>query len=218
MVLTKAKRIKKPRLINFNLLPLKSAPRPLLFLGGIAVGFLISENFPLVPQSWSPATTKTESIRACFSPEGHCTNGIINAIQSATSSIYVQAYSFTSTPIAEALVEAKSRDVGVRVLIDKSQLKDPHSQLSFLAHNGIPILIDSSSGLAHNKVMIFDSKSLLTGSFNFTKAAESRNAENVLIIHNPELASIYKDNWERRARRATGYKEEINERHKIRTE
>jgi phosphatidylserine/phosphatidylglycerophosphate/cardiolipin synthase-like enzyme len=33
------------------------------------------------------------------------------------------------------------------------------------------------------------------GSFNFTKAAEEKNAENLLILKSKELAKLYIDNW-----------------------
>ena len=98
------------------------------------------------------------------------------------------AYSFTSQPIAEALVAAYAKGVDVKILIDKSQLKEQYSQLGFLAQNDLPIFIDSAQGIAHNKVMILDDRHVLTGSFNFSKAAESRNAENIVIIDDSSLA------------------------------
>jgi phosphatidylserine/phosphatidylglycerophosphate/cardiolipin synthase-like enzyme len=49
--------------------------------------------------------------------------------------------------------------------------------------------------IAHNKIIIVDEKIVLTGSFNFSKAAEERNAENLLIINNPEIAKLYIENW-----------------------
>jgi phospholipase D len=115
------------------------------------------------------------------------------------------AYSFTSKPIAEALVTAHTRGVKVHILIDKSQLKEKHSQLSYLGQNGLSVFIDSAQGIAHNKVMIFDDRFVLTGSFNFSKAAESRNAENIVIIDDPTLADIYRKNWEGRRENASPY-------------
>ena len=60
-----------------------------------------------------------------------------------------------------------------------------------------PVLIDASHAIAHNKVMIIDSDAVITGSFNFTKAAEERNAENLLIIYYKELSALYAENWRR---------------------
>ena len=174
-------------------------PVLLAFLLGCGVGFRLH---PLFTDPWVASPTEKAPIRACFSPEGNCTNGILSAIHGANASIFVQAYSFTSDKIATALRDAHHRGVDVRVLVDKSQLKSKHSQLSALVKDRIPLFIDSPKGLAHNKVMIIDERYVLTGSFNFTKAAESRNAENILLVDDPFLARIYKENWEKRAEKA----------------
>lgn len=104
------------------------------------------------------------------------------------------------------MVEAKKRDVDVQVLLDKSQPTAKGSQLPLLLQNDVPVAIDSVSGIAHNKVMIFDGQKVLTGSFNFSHAADSRNAENVLIIQDQELAQIYKTNWDKRSLLSHPYK------------
>ena len=44
--------------------------------------------------------------------------------------------------------------------------------------------------------MILDGRTVITGSFNFTHAAEEHNAENMLIIRSPELAEMYDANWQ----------------------
>jgi phosphatidylserine/phosphatidylglycerophosphate/cardiolipin synthase-like enzyme len=132
-----------------------------------------------------------------FSPNGGCSDAIIKQIDEAKSTILVQAYSFTSTPIAKALLEAHKRGAKVEVILDKSQRKASYTSASFLANSRIPTFIDDVHAIAHNKVMIIDGKIVITGSFNFTKAAESKNAENLLILESPELAKIYTENWNR---------------------
>lgn len=177
----------------------------LAFFFGLGVGALL-----LYPKSDEVSFVRTPhdtSYKACFSPEGKCSRLIVLAIEKAEKSILIMAYSFTSPQIADALVKAHRRGVDVRVLIDKSQIKGRHSQLSYLFQNGVPIYIDPAKGLAHNKVMIFDESTLLTGSFNFTRAAENRNAENVLLIYDPALAKIYEKNWQSRAQKSIAYGE-----------
>jgi phosphatidylserine/phosphatidylglycerophosphate/cardiolipin synthase-like enzyme len=49
--------------------------------------------------------------------------------------------------------------------------------------------------MAHNKVIIIDNRIVITGSFNFTNAAEGRNAENLLVISDVHLADRYAQNW-----------------------
>ena len=130
-----------------------------------------------------------------FSPNGGCTESIVNEIDAAHKSIWVQAYSFTSTPIAKALVEAARRGVKVTAVLDKSNATARYTGATFLVNMGIPTYTDNKHAIAHNKVMVIDDATVITGSFNFTKAAEQSNAENCLIIKNaPTIVQAYKSN------------------------
>ena len=131
----------------------------------------------------------------CFTPKGRCTNLIVDSINKSKYSINVQAYGFTSAPIIKSLLAAKKRGVMVFVLLDKSNATSKYSGATTLKNNGIPFLIDNKPAIAHNKVMIIDGKTTITGSFNFTKSAQSRNAENVLIINDYSLARQYLNNF-----------------------
>jgi phosphatidylserine/phosphatidylglycerophosphate/cardiolipin synthase-like enzyme len=138
-----------------------------------------------------------QDLKAYFSPDGGCTQAVVDALNGAKKTILVQAYSFTSAPIAKALAEAKHRGVDVRVILDKSQRTERYSGATYLVNEGIPTFIDAAHKIAHNKVMVIDGQTVITGSFNFTKAAESGNAENVLLIlHAPELAARYTAHWQ----------------------
>jgi phosphatidylserine/phosphatidylglycerophosphate/cardiolipin synthase-like enzyme len=135
-------------------------------------------------------------VEVFFSPKGGCTNAIKTALDAAKSVVLVQAYSFTSAPIAKALVDAKNRGVDVQVILDKSQKTEKYSGATFLMNAGIATFIDSKHKIAHNKIMIIDGKTMITGSFNFSKSAEESNAENLLVISDaPELAKKYSENW-----------------------
>jgi len=85
----------------------------------------------------------------------------------------------------------------VRVILDKSQRTERYSGMTFLIHAGIPTWIDTVHAIAHNKVVVIDGEIVITGSFNFTKAAEAKNAENLLIIQDHELAKLYQTDWEK---------------------
>jgi len=157
-----------------------------LLLALILIGslFLYEKTFPTnVP------------INIYFSPNGGCTTAIVNEINNAKSEILVQAYSFTSAPIAKALVDAHKKGIKVQVILDKSQKTAHYTSASFLANSKIPTFIDDRHAIAHNKIMIIDGTTVITGSFNFTKAAEEKNAENLLIIKSEELAKKYLENW-----------------------
>ena len=113
----------------------------------------------------------------------------------AKASVLAQAYSFTSAPIAKALLHAHKRGVQVQVILDKSQKTEKYSEADFLVNVGIPVQIDAKHAIAHNKIMIIDGQTVVTGSFNFTTAAEKHNAENLLVIGSAELAAKYAANW-----------------------
>lgn len=131
-----------------------------------------------------------------FSPNGGCQDAIINAISRAQKSIFIQAYSFTSAPIAEALKRAHNAGVNVAVILDRSQKAGRNSSLTYLQHSGIPVWLDRHHAIAHSKVMVIDDAIVITGSFNFTKAAEKSNSENVIIINDTQLAQLYSNNWQ----------------------
>jgi phosphatidylserine/phosphatidylglycerophosphate/cardiolipin synthase-like enzyme len=113
-------------------------------------------------------------IQVYFSPDGGCTEAVVRELGKAKSTVLVQAYSFTSAPIAKALVEAKKRGVKIQVILDKSQRREKYTEADFLLHAGVPTWIDAKHAIAHNKIMVIDSHTVLTGSFNFTKAAEEK--------------------------------------------
>lgn len=145
-------------------------------------------------------------VEVYFSPRGGATDAIVRELNRAKKSVHVQAYSFTSPPIARALVEAKRRGLQVEIILDKSQRSEKYTEADFTAHAGIPTWIDDNHAIAHNKVMILDEETVITGSFNFTRAAEERNSENVLIIHKtPELARRYLDDWHKHRKHSEPY-------------
>ena len=158
------------------------------------------------PAPAAPAPTNTPaSVQVYFSPNGGCTDAIVDELNKAKTEVLVQAYSFTSKDIAKALTDAHKRGVKVQVILDKSNLTEKYSAADFVTHAGIPVLIDSEHAIAHNKVMVIDHATVITGSFNFTHAAETANAENLLILHDKALASKYAANWRDHAAHSSPY-------------
>ncbi|MGO8753569.1 MAG: phospholipase D family protein [Thermoguttaceae bacterium] len=143
-----------------------------------------------------PALTRAQApVEVYFSPRGGCTDAVVRELSAAKTSVLVQAYSFTSARIAKALLDAHKRGVAVQVILDKSQRTEKYSEADFLVNVGIRVQIDAQHAIAHSKVMVIDGATVISGSFNFTKAAEASNAENLLVIHSPELAAKYVSNW-----------------------
>jgi phosphatidylserine/phosphatidylglycerophosphate/cardiolipin synthase-like enzyme len=148
---------------------------------------------------------RTAEIQVFFSPKGGCAAAVVNNLNRATNSVLVQAYSFTSAPIAQALVDAHKRGVTVEVILDKSNRTANYSAADFIQRAGIPTFIDARHAIAHNKIMVIDGQTVLTGSFNFTQAAEEDNAENLLVIQDPALAAQYTANWQAHWRHSEAY-------------
>ncbi len=156
-------------------------------------------SYPVVAQENQPTWS------VYFSPHGGCTDAIIKELDKAKTAILVQAYSFTSAPIAKGLLNAHKRGVKVQVILDRSQKTQKYSSATFLLNQGVPVKIDSAHAIAHNKVIIVDGQIVITGSFNFTKAAEESNAENLLVIRDRRLAELYTKNWQDHERHSESY-------------
>jgi phosphatidylserine/phosphatidylglycerophosphate/cardiolipin synthase-like enzyme len=124
-----------------------------------------------------------------------CTNAIAKQIESAKSSVKVQALRLTSLPIVKALAAAHKRGVKVTIILDGAQQSTKYSDATYFSNAGMSPLIDKSHKTAHNKVIIIDDSILITGSFNFSANAED-NAENMLIIRDmPKVVEAYVKNF-----------------------
>lgn len=120
-------------------------------------------------------------------------------IKSAKTQIRVAAYSFTEPAIGKALLEASKRGVDVAVVVDRDHngRRNGPSLAGFLASNGVQIRVTSAFKIMHNKFVVVDGETLQTGSYNYSRAAETGNAENVLVIGAcPHLAKAYQREWE----------------------
>ena len=145
------------------------------------------------------------NVRIYFTPGDDAQGVAVAEIGKAKASVLVQTYSFTSVPIAQALAEAHARGVKVRILTDRENESAKYTALDFLAGKGLEILVDDKVRIAHNKVIVIDGALVLTGSFNWTKAAQESNAENLVVLPGREVANAYTANWERRLSIARPY-------------
>jgi len=144
-----------------------------------------------------PAPQCLNTWEVCFTPGGACTDKIVAEIRKAQKQIRVQAYSFTSRPITEALIEAKKREVEVEVIVDESNEDPKYKMDDFLKDQGVAVFTDKKHAIAHNKVILIDDQTVITGSFNFTKAAQERNAENLIILKDSKALDAYEVNWQK---------------------
>jgi hypothetical protein len=141
----------------------------------------------------SPHTPGRFQVSVCAKPPQQLSREAIEEFKA----IYQEEFGeILSDDEVQEIVAAEKRGVKVQVILDKSQRTEKYSEADFLIHEGVPTWIDAKHAIAHNKIMVIDDKTVLTGSFNFTKAAEENNAENLLVIQDVSLASKYTTNWQ----------------------
>ena len=154
------------------------------------------------------------TVEIAFTPGDAVDNLIITAIDRAQTEILVHAYTFTHRRIAQALISARRRGVAVAVLADREQARAvPQNVLTQLASGGVEVWLDGNFVAAHNKVIVIDAglarATTITGSYNFTFAAQRNNAENIVVLHDNEpVARSYRDNWKRLKAAAVPWSEE----------
>lgn len=128
---------------------------------------------------------------------GGCASLLSNMISRANESIHVMIYGFTLDALADALISAAKRGVEVKVLIEAESAGWKGSEHEKLIAHGIDVKLDSNPGLMHHKVMIIDGRIVVTGSYNWTWSAERDNDENILVVEDPGLATIYEKEFQR---------------------
>lgn len=143
------------------------------------------------------AGTKTARIEVYFAPEDGATEAILNMLSQARSHVRFLAYHFTSEPLADALINLARQGVRVEGVIESRTAQDPYSQFDRLHSNGVEVLPDGNPYIMHHKVFVVDDQTVVTGSFNFTLSAEEQNDENVLILHDAEVAAAYAEEFDR---------------------
>jgi phosphatidylserine/phosphatidylglycerophosphate/cardiolipin synthase-like enzyme len=173
-----------------------------LFTVGWLYGRLSRPQMPAGTGPWGVAWA------VYFSPNGGATHAILEGIRGAKRTILVHAYLLYSTRLARALVRAHQRGVQVHVILDAhvQPHHPPVSAVALLVAAGIVVSLDAQHACAHDKVMILDAEIVITGSYNWTVAAEQQNGENLLVIRDPRLAGVYTENWRRHPHYSTPYR------------
>nr|WP_232037601.1 phospholipase D family protein [Candidatus Erwinia haradaeae] len=138
------------------------------------------------------ASANMQDVMVGFSPGQTAKEIILLAISEAHESIDIAAYSFTSKPIALALVDAQNRGVNVRLVADKKSNSSKYTAVTFLINHHVAVKLNEKYAIMHNKFIIIDGHSVETGSFNYTQSAVKHNAENVIYLRNcPKVSEKY---------------------------
>jgi phosphatidylserine/phosphatidylglycerophosphate/cardiolipin synthase-like enzyme len=148
--------------------------------------------------STATTTVNIPSVReTCFSRVERCDVLLISFINRANRSVYVAVYSFTRDSLATALISAKERGVEVRVVIERERAYEQGSEYPRLKSAGVDVRLDGNPNLMHHKFMVIDGYIVVTGSYNWSSAAEDRNDENIVVILDRDVAQRFVQEFER---------------------
>jgi phosphatidylserine/phosphatidylglycerophosphate/cardiolipin synthase-like enzyme len=184
-----------------------------LFILGLVVGSGTSSK----PQAQTVTQTVTQTIQAStaieanvqpsslpsgfevyFSPNGGCKDRLIYWISRANRTIHVLIYSFTLDDVRDALISAKNRGVDVRIVFEKEGVQQENGNEYFnLRNSGVQVRNDTNPNTMHDKIAVIDESIVITGSYNWSKGAETRNNENMIILRNSDIASRYEVEFEK---------------------
>jgi phosphatidylserine/phosphatidylglycerophosphate/cardiolipin synthase-like enzyme len=130
-----------------------------------------------------------------FSPGDDCRHAIVAALRNARSSADLCVFTISDDYLSEQILAAHKRRVAVRIITDDDKALDSGSDIGRLHRAGIPVKIDDDPDHMHHKFAVFDGKLLLTGSYNWTRSAAERNAENILQTDAPAAVSAFAEQF-----------------------
>jgi len=189
--------------------PKLTVPLALLIVGliiGIAIGGALFSRTQIQTVTQQVTTTSTLTVQPqdlvsyCFTPTSRprCAEVIDHWIDRANTSIHIMIYSFTLNVIGDAILNAKQRNpnMDIKIVWDESNVNRTGSEYQRLKAAGIDIRVDHRHGLLHDKIAIIDSHIIITGSFNWSQAANEENRENLLVIDNQAWATAYEQQFQ----------------------
>ena len=141
---------------------------------------------------------KNETIsKAYFSRGDECVNAILEQIGNTMSKIDICVFTISDDRIKDKLLYKHKMGTKIRILTDNDKVFDLGSDIQTMAREGIKVKVDNSPNHMHNKFAIFDSKIILTGSYNWTKSAAQYNQENLVVTNDTKLVNEFIDEFEK---------------------
>ncbi|MEM7659429.1 MAG: phospholipase D-like domain-containing protein [Bacteroidota bacterium] len=129
--------------------------------------------------------------RVYFSPGNACLDAILHRIRSCSDQLDICVFTISDNRISEEIIRCHRRRVRVRVISDNDKMWDKGSDIEQLSRAGVSVRIDQSPHHMHHKFALFDTSYLITGSYNWTRSAATRNEENLLVSNDPQLFASY---------------------------
>lgn len=152
------------------------------------VNWLEEVNKCLLPVNKGEVVPKS---RAYFSPGNSCEDAIIQQIKAAVDSVKICVFTISENDISNEIIRCFNSGKHLKVITDNDKLNDLGSDVRAIASAGVPVKIDQSKSHMHHKFCIVDNKTLLTGSYNWTRSAAHYNQENLLITQEQEMVQAY---------------------------
>jgi phosphatidylserine/phosphatidylglycerophosphate/cardiolipin synthase-like enzyme len=137
------------------------------------------------------------AVESYFAPEDPVTKHMLSRLQSAQTSVDFLAFSFTEDTLGNALIERANSGAKIRGVFETTGSETKYSEYGRLKTAGLDVLQDGNSYLMHHKVFIIDGRTVIFGSFNFSNNAQEENDENLLIIHDSDLATEFSGEFQR---------------------
>jgi phosphatidylserine/phosphatidylglycerophosphate/cardiolipin synthase-like enzyme len=153
----------------------------------------------------SPSTVFEQSItldgtpiQVLFASEDMVLDKLIQQIEGANESIIFMAFSFTHDDLTNAMLKRAQQGIDIRGIFETRGSETEFSALPVLFCQGLSVRQDGNPGTFHHKVIVIDDKITITGSLNFSRNADENNDENILLIDNPDIASLYRNEFDQR--------------------
>jgi phosphatidylserine/phosphatidylglycerophosphate/cardiolipin synthase-like enzyme len=152
---------------------------------------------PSFEQDGTDGGSEHSALEVLFSPDDGTAGRLAELISGARQNIYFLAFSFTLEDLADAILERAAAGVEVKGVMDESQVRsNVNTQYDILRRAGLDVRLDANPDKMHHKVFIIDNQIVVTGSYNFSNSAETRNDENTLILYNQEVAEKYLEEFQ----------------------
>ena len=153
----------------------------------------------VVPETPNPEISINGTIvEVYFSPDDGVANHILESLRDAEESIYFMAFSFTTDEFGEIIRAKAENGLTVAGVMEEEQVKSNiGTEYDFFKQAGLDVFVDGNEGQMHHKTMIVDGKIVITGSYNFSLSAETRNDENLVVFHNEQIADFFLGEFQR---------------------
>ncbi|MBD3638551.1 MAG: DUF1669 domain-containing protein [Crocinitomicaceae bacterium] len=135
--------------------------------------------------------------RVYFSPGEDCLNAILHQINSSVQIIQICLFTISDNRISDALVTKHKHGTHIKIITDNDKIYDQGSDIQVLHEAGIPVKVDVTDNHMHHKFALFDKKTTITGSYNWTRSAERYNHENIIISNSPKMMREFEDEYDK---------------------